>query len=79
MATVFDGTEGVNTFILIALKNAIKLYVQTGMKANRSYTPKNMLAKASEFTGKIYKRGQLAEAQKDLEELYEQILEARRG
>lgn len=30
----------------LALANALKLYANTGMKANSAYTPKNMMAKA---------------------------------
>lgn len=58
--------EGVNTFQAIVVKNAIKLYRATGMKANRSYTPANMLATAGAIVGKTYKRGQLEQAQNDL-------------
>lgn len=76
--TMFSGKDEVNTFVLIALKNAIKLYVNTGMKANRAYTPTNMLRKASEFTGVSYKRGQLQIAYDDLQALYEDILKKRK-
>lgn len=40
-AQVFTG-EGVDRFQIIVIKNAIKLYKNTGMKANRDYTPTNM-------------------------------------
>lgn len=59
--------EGVSTFQAIVIKNAIKLYRATGMKANRLYTPANMLATAGAIVGKKYKRGQLEQAQTDLE------------
>lgn len=76
--TTFTGPKEVNTFVLVVLKNAIKLYLGTGMKANRSYTPTNMLAKAGEFTGKTYKRGQLQLAFDDLQAKYEEILKERK-
>lgn len=76
--TMFAGKEEVNTFVLVALKGAIKLYVATGMKANRAYTPTNMLRKAGELTGKTYKRGQLEQAGDDLQALYEDILKKRK-
>jgi hypothetical protein len=76
--TTFTGKDEVNTFVLVVLKNAIKLYVNTGMKANRAYTPANMLAKAGEFTGKTYKRGQLQIAHDDLQLLYQDILNKRK-
>ena len=50
--TTFSGPTEVNTFVMITLKSAIKLYIQTGMKANRAYTPTNMLRKAGELLGK---------------------------
>lgn len=76
-AQVFSGREEVNTFALIVLKRAIKLYIQTGMKANRAYTPKNMLAKAGELLGKTYKRGQLQQAHDDLQAKFDEILKER--
>lgn len=76
--TMFSGKDEVNTFVLIALKGAIRLYVSTGMKANRAYTPTNMLRKAGEFTGKTYKKGQLQIAYDDLQQLYEDILKKRK-
>lgn len=76
-AQVFTGREEVNTFVLITLKGAIKLYINTGMKANHAYTPKNMLAKAGELLGKTYKRGQLQQAYDDLQAKYDEILKAR--
>lgn len=39
----------------VVLKAALKLYRDTGMKANRAYTPKNMMATASKITGETFK------------------------
>ena len=75
--TMFAGKDEVNIFVLIALKGAISLYIKTGMKANHAYTPTVMRRKASEFTGKTYKRGQLQVAFDDLQQLYEDILKKR--
>lgn len=75
--TTFTGEKEVNTFVLVVIKNAIKLYIKTGMKANRDYTPTNMLRKASEFTGVAYKRGQLQIALDDLTKMYDDILKER--
>ncbi len=75
--TTFSGPTEVNSYVLVVLKNAIKLYLRTGMKANRAYTPTNMLAKAGEFTGKTYKRGQLQQAFDDLEAKYQEIVKTR--
>lgn len=68
-AVTFTGRAEVNRFVAITLKSAIKLYINTGMKANRAYTPTNMLRKAGELTGKSYKKGQLKLAYDDLVEL----------
>lgn len=44
-----------NRYQAVALKHAIKLYRDTGMKANRAYTPKNMRATAEWITGEKFK------------------------
>lgn len=53
-AQVFTG-EGINRFQIIVVKNAIKLYRDHGMKANRDYTPRNMRLMAEKLTGKKFK------------------------
>lgn len=53
-AQVFTG-EGINRFQIIVIKNAIKLYKNTGMKANRDYTPTNMKRMTEKITGKKFK------------------------
>lgn len=74
--TIFTG-EDVNTFVLITLKSGLKLYAETGMKPNRMWTATAMLRKASEFTGKAYKRGQAAIAAQDLQAIYNCIIAER--
>ena len=49
-ATVATG-HGVSVFQAITIKSALKLYANTGMKANRAYTPKNMMAMVTKITG----------------------------
>ena len=61
--------NNVNLYVAIVMKGAIKLYIDHKIKANRSYTPTNMLRKASELTGKPYKRSELRKAYNDLEEM----------
>ena len=39
----------------IVIKGALKLYANTGIKANRDYTPKNMMAMVLKITGKKLK------------------------
>lgn len=72
-AVTFTGPEQVGTYVMVVLKSAISLYMNTGMKANRAYTPTNMLRKAGEITGKKYKRGQLQMAYDDLAKKIEEL------
>lgn len=65
-ATVFAGEAAVNVYRAIALASALKLYANTGMKANRMWTPTNMLSTATSITGKKYKRGEYMTAHTDL-------------
>jgi hypothetical protein len=46
----------------LCLIQGLKLYRDTGMKVNRSYTPTNMLALAGQMTGQRFKRGQFNDA-----------------
>lgn len=52
----------------MTLAAAIDLYAKTGIKANKSYTPTNMLRTASKITGKTFKRGQYEAASEALRE-----------
>lgn len=38
----------------LAIASALRLYARTGMKANRSYTPKAMMATAERLTGQRF-------------------------
>lgn len=64
--TTIDTPEGIERFRQLAVAQAIHLYVKTRMRANRNYTPTNMLAFAGHILGKSYKRSQLEQAGKDL-------------
>lgn len=61
------GEEAMKLYGAAVLRSAIKLYLKTGMRANRMYTPTNMLFAAGTYTGKTYKRGQLQQAFDDLD------------
>jgi hypothetical protein len=65
---VIDNPKAINAYVALVLASAIDLYVKTGMKANRAYTPTNMLKTASRLTGRQYKRNQLRQAAADLRE-----------
>jgi hypothetical protein len=62
----------IEAFRLRVIMSAIKLYLKTGMKANRAYTPANMRAVASQYTGKTYPRSRkgLEAALNDLNALF---------
>lgn len=60
----------IDVFRAKVVNSAIKLYLNTGMQANRAYTPQAMRSVASEYTGKTYPRSRkgLETAHKDLTE-----------
>jgi hypothetical protein len=64
--TLFAGPDAVALYRAIALRSALRLYVETGLRANRAYTPTAMRAAASRITRKPYKRTELARAMADL-------------
>lgn len=39
----------------IAVKHGLLFYSKTGMRINRAYTPKNMMAMATKITGQTFK------------------------
>lgn len=55
---IFSGASGVKLYTAVALKHGLRLYIATGLKPNTAWTPKAMLAMASEITGVPFKRGQ---------------------
>ena len=71
MATVFTGDQ-VPDYQAIVLRRAILLWVQTGMKANRAYTAKNMARTAGNITGLTYtsSKKSLQKAADDIAAMY---------
>ena len=67
-AVVFSGRDAVEVFRARTIASALRLYAKTGIKANRAYTPTNMLTAASQITGKTFKRGQFEQAAQALTE-----------
>lgn len=67
MTKIADPENPITRYHVIVIRRAIKLYRDTGLKANTAYTPTNMLRTAGVLMGKDYKRGQLEQAQTDLE------------
>lgn len=67
-ATTFVGPNATHLFAAVALRSAMGLYVKTGMKVNRFYTPTAMAKAATRYTGKTYKASKagLTQAADDL-------------
>ena len=63
------GRKQTEKFRFVAVAKALKLYGKTGIRANRSYTPKAMLAVAKELTGMSYRYGQYLEAADHMEKM----------
>jgi hypothetical protein len=62
--------HSIEMYRMTVIRTALKLYMNTGMKANTMYTPSNMLAAISKKSGKQYKKSKqgYAEAFNDLEQ-----------
>ena len=58
----------IRRFQATVILRAVRLYIKTGLRANRAYTPKNMAATASQLTGKTLSSRKLPEVQKALED-----------
>lgn len=54
MTTAIVGTENVNMAQLLIVRHGISLYLRTGMKPSRNWSPKNMRDFVSRKTGKQY-------------------------
>ena len=67
--TMISTQHGIEMYRMSVIHSAIKLYLKTGMKVNRMYTPANMVQQVTQKTGKVYKRGKagMTEAFNDLE------------
>lgn len=66
-----DTPAQIDSFRAKVIYSAIGLYLKTGMKANRMYTPANMRAAVTQYTGTVYKvsRKGLEQAYTDLGQL----------
>ena len=65
----FTTPHSIEMYRMTVIRTALKLYINTGIKANRMYTPKNMLGVIEQKTGVFYptsKKGML-KAFEDLE------------
>ena len=55
MTVSFSGVRGVTTFQAITLKSALAMFAKHGMRINRMWTPRKMMALAAHITGKTFK------------------------
>lgn len=55
MTIIAQGPAEVGRYQMIVIRRAIMMYRDTGMKANRAYTPKNMRLMTERITGKKFK------------------------
>lgn len=60
--TSFVGKDAVSLYRAISLRQALLMYAKSGMRMTRNLTPSTMLTIASEYTGKVHKRGAYLEA-----------------
>lgn len=60
--------HSIEMYRMTVIRTALKLYMNTGMKANSMYTPSNMLQAISKKSGKKYKKSKqgYAEAFQDI-------------
>ena len=60
--------HSIELYRMTVIRTALKLYMNTGMKANSMYTPSNMLQAISNKSGKEYKKSKqgYAEALEDI-------------
>lgn len=65
-ATVFAGPKAVGVFQAAAIAHALRFYAKTGMRVNRAYTPKAMMATAERILGKKFKPRAYVEAADEL-------------
>lgn len=64
--TLFAGEDATRLFQAMTLASALGLYAKCGMIPTRGVTITKMLALATTFTAKKYKRGDAAKAQEDV-------------
>ena len=61
------GPDAVNLYRAAMLKSGLAMYAKSKMLLTRAMTPSAMLAMATQYTGKTYKRGQYAQAAQDVD------------
>lgn len=77
----FEGPDQVSAAQVIILAGALRLYLRTGMKPNRAYTPGAMREAVTRITGVKYPRGRkgLELASEHLDTIRAMLLNERRA
>jgi len=67
--------KAMNLWYAASIKSGIGLYLKTGIKARRDYTPTNMRLAAGQITGKVYAKSRkgLETALADLTTLLDEV------
>jgi hypothetical protein len=65
--TCFSGPDATNMFRAKMLAGSLKLYAKCGVIPTRGVTITKMLAMATQYTGKKYKRGEALKAHVDVQ------------
>lgn len=66
-AISISGRDAMYYYRALHVRMALSMWIKTGLRPTRGVGPTQMLALASEYTGKTYKRGQHAQALADLQ------------
>lgn len=62
-----SGRDGMHYFRALHVRMGLSLWIKSGMRLTRAVGPTQLLALASEYTGKQYKRNQHQQAMEDLQ------------
>ncbi len=73
-ATSFVGHDSVKLYQACVLESSLRLYAKTGMIPTRGMTITKLLALATSFTGKAYKRGEHLKAAADVATWHQTML-----
>jgi hypothetical protein len=75
MTTISDPSD-IRRFQATVILRAVRLYIKTGIRANRAYTPSAMARTASNLTGKVLSHRNLPGVEAALEEFLGKEAEA---
>ena len=65
-ARSFVGPQAVDVFAMAAIATGLRMWAECGIRPNRNWTPKNMMAAAEQYLGKKFKARAYLEAAREL-------------